>query len=266
MRDFIIEDGVLLSYNGADEEVYVPKGVTAIAPGCFEKASHVKKLFLPPTLKQLGEDALGNAAVYSENIPCVRQYMFQKNIFRSVDWSWYDEAYFEEYRPLHQKVTACETRLKQIHELEKNSKKDNKVMWLSAILGLVADILLWCFWPWLTETVAWLFGWLPGLVLAAAYVVAFGALWLGLFLVIGMVGYMFLGDDTYQKEKKALEKQLEELKPRYLEMLGYIASKNQELQDEIRVESPVSVEQPAPDMTGPNGCPWSANHDNAQNM
>lgn len=266
MSDFIIKDGMLLSYNGTEEDVYVPNGVTAIAPGCFENVSHVKKIFLPTTIKKLGEDALGNATVYSENIPCVRNYMFRKNIFAPVYWLWYDEAYFEEYRPLHQKVTACETRLRQIKELEKNSKKDNAVMSLSAIFGLAADILLWCFWPWLTDTMAWLCGWLPWLFSAAAYVIAFGALWFGLFFVISMVALMFFGEDTYNKERKALEKQLEELKPRYSEMAQYVASKNQELQDGIRVESPVSFEGSSGDMTWHDGRPWSANHSNTRDL
>lgn len=266
MSDFIIKDGVLLSYNGTEEDVYVPDGVVAIAPGCFENAEHVEKIFLPPTVKKLGKDALGNATVYSENIPCVRDYMFRKNVFAQVYWYWYDEAYFEEYMPLRQKVTACEARLRQIKELGKTNKKENTVMSVSAVLGLVADILLWCFWPWLTDTTAWLFGWLPWLFSAAAYVVVFGVLWYGLFFVIGIVGLMFFGEDPYEKERKALEKQLEELKLRYSEMAQYVASKNRELEEELRVESPISSEGFSGDMTWHDGNPWSANHSNARDV
>ena len=264
MDDFVIEDGILLSYNGTDEEVYVPNGVTIIIDGCFSNASHVKKIYLPNTIRTLGKDSLGRAIVFSENIPSIRSYMFSQNIFHPVYWYWYNEEYSKEYTPIKEEVYRIKERLKQIDDLNKNNKKDNRTMSVSAVLAVVANALLWWQWSWLRETSAWLFGWLPSLFSFAAYVIAFGAIWVGLFFIISMVLLLFFGSaDAFAKEKKVLNKQLEKLEPCFQEMSQYITTKNQELADELRVENPVKAEDSFGNMTWHNGMPWNADHANA---
>ena len=271
MSDFIIQNGVLLAYTGTDAEVHVPHGVTEIAANCFD--SGVEKIYLPDSIEKLGEDALGYAIVYSENIPCVRQYMFCAHCAHpgQVHWYWYNEAFMREYDPLCEEVSAIRQRLQQIEKLKKNNPKEDRIMGVSAALALVADALLWWLWPWLGDTIHGIcaaFS-LPWLFAAAVYVVAFALVWIGLIVVIGGVLSVLAGDTPYDKEQRELNQRLEQMEQnaRYQQMKRHVADKNAELAEEIRSPS-FSELSPAPASSSDDDdpLPWTANHDNATDM
>ena len=47
MQEFVIEDGVLVKYNGNSETVIVPEGVKEIGEYSFKDNTAVRKVFLP---------------------------------------------------------------------------------------------------------------------------------------------------------------------------------------------------------------------------
>lgn len=51
---FDIENGIIRRYVGAEEEVRVPDGVTAIFDNAFSESKHVKRVILPAGLKSVG--------------------------------------------------------------------------------------------------------------------------------------------------------------------------------------------------------------------
>jgi len=53
-KDFIIENGVLIAYNGANETVIVPDGITAIGEIAFEWNETLKEVILPQSLQEIG--------------------------------------------------------------------------------------------------------------------------------------------------------------------------------------------------------------------
>ena len=271
MSDFVIQNGVLLAYTGTDTEVYVPHGVTEIVANCF--GSEVEKIYLPETIEKLGEDSLGNAIIYSENIPCIRHYMFRARCKRpwDVHWYWYNEAFMREYDPLCKEESAIQERLQQIEELKKNDPKENRTMAISAALALVADALLWWLWPWLGDTVGGVcaaFS-LPWLFAAALYVVVFALAWIGLTIVIGSVLSVFVMDTSYDKEQSELQQRLEQMKQNahFQKMKRQVAHKNAELEKAICLPSSSGVsDAPTSNSDDDDPLPWTADHDNAKDM
>lgn len=51
---FEIENGIIRRYVGAEDEVRVPEGVTAIFDNAFSESKHVKRIILPAGLKSVG--------------------------------------------------------------------------------------------------------------------------------------------------------------------------------------------------------------------
>ena len=51
--DFIIENGVLVAYNGSDSHMAIPEGVTAIAPKLLEGKSHVTSVTIPSSVTEI---------------------------------------------------------------------------------------------------------------------------------------------------------------------------------------------------------------------
>ena len=55
-QDFVIENGVLVKYNGTAEHVIIPNTVTEIGAGAFS-SSDIKSIEMPNTVKKMGEGA-----------------------------------------------------------------------------------------------------------------------------------------------------------------------------------------------------------------
>lgn len=56
-NDFIIIDGVLISYVGDSEEVIIPNGVKEIAPQAFLENQNIKSLIIPDGVEKIGAEA-----------------------------------------------------------------------------------------------------------------------------------------------------------------------------------------------------------------
>lgn len=70
LEDFQIENGVLIAYTGADEEVTVPDGVTEIGSKVFLNNTTAKKITLPETVTKIDTEAFrGCSALQTVNIP-----------------------------------------------------------------------------------------------------------------------------------------------------------------------------------------------------
>lgn len=68
MTDFEIKDGVLVSYNGCEETVVVPKGVTEIGPGSFSDCDSLKEVDIPGSVRVIAPHAFmrcGNRILFS---------------------------------------------------------------------------------------------------------------------------------------------------------------------------------------------------------
>ncbi len=64
--DFVIENGILISYSGSDSEVTVPEGVTGIAAGAFDGNSSIRVLILPATLTTVDEGCFDKCEALEE--------------------------------------------------------------------------------------------------------------------------------------------------------------------------------------------------------
>ena len=87
MDHFVIENGVLLEYNGTDEIVTVPIGVTEIGEACFRGKSFIKEIRLP--YWELGDDA-------EETEDCLRKihpYAFAETSIKSIVIPKYTHVY-----------------------------------------------------------------------------------------------------------------------------------------------------------------------------
>ncbi|MGN1340341.1 MAG: leucine-rich repeat domain-containing protein [Oscillospiraceae bacterium] len=57
MRDFDIQNGVLVKYNGSDEYVYIPDGVTEIGEAAFREADFIRYVYVPESVTSIGKSA-----------------------------------------------------------------------------------------------------------------------------------------------------------------------------------------------------------------
>lgn len=68
--DFVIENGVLIRYNGTDTEVEVPEGVTEIGFEAFGYNTSIVRVTLPDGLKSIGVHSFsGCSSLNNINIP-----------------------------------------------------------------------------------------------------------------------------------------------------------------------------------------------------
>ena len=59
-NDFIIENGVLTKYTGAEKEVLIPEGVTAIGDKAFAECRKIKSVTLSSTVNHIRHSAFEN--------------------------------------------------------------------------------------------------------------------------------------------------------------------------------------------------------------
>lgn len=57
MKDFIIENGILLKYTGTENDVVIPDGVTSIGKAAFFQCSCLKNVTIGRNVKNIGDDA-----------------------------------------------------------------------------------------------------------------------------------------------------------------------------------------------------------------
>ncbi len=57
MRDFEIQNGVLVAYHGSDEDVYIPDGVTKIGEAAFKEADYIRYVCVPESVTSIGKSA-----------------------------------------------------------------------------------------------------------------------------------------------------------------------------------------------------------------
>lgn len=65
-EDFVIEDGVLVGYNGEGGEVIIPDGVTSIAANVFKNNKSITKVVFPEGLISIGNSAFEMASYLTE--------------------------------------------------------------------------------------------------------------------------------------------------------------------------------------------------------
>lgn len=53
----VVGDDILLAYKGSQSNIEIPEGVKKIAPGCFMEHSEIESVYLPDSLKVIGEDS-----------------------------------------------------------------------------------------------------------------------------------------------------------------------------------------------------------------
>ena len=61
-KDFEIEDGVLIEYNGESTKVVIPNGVVAIGDFAFTLCSEITEITIPKTVKSIGHNAFWHCA------------------------------------------------------------------------------------------------------------------------------------------------------------------------------------------------------------
>ena len=69
-NDFVIENGVLVAYNGSDSHMVIPEGVTAIAPKLLSGKSNVTSVTIPPSVTEIGWDAFCGKWRLASNPEC----------------------------------------------------------------------------------------------------------------------------------------------------------------------------------------------------
>ena len=55
INDFVIEDGVLVKYEGHDANVVIPDSVTSLGESCFFFCSSLESITIPSLVTSLGE-------------------------------------------------------------------------------------------------------------------------------------------------------------------------------------------------------------------
>lgn len=66
---FNIKDGLLLKYNGEEEEVIIPEGVTAIDAECFKDCRSITSVKIPNSVKYIGPYAFSMTSLEDIKIP-----------------------------------------------------------------------------------------------------------------------------------------------------------------------------------------------------
>ena len=61
--DFVIQDGVLVSYGGSEAEVVIPKFVTEIVKKAFQKNGTIKKVTISGNVKKIGSSAFSQCSL-----------------------------------------------------------------------------------------------------------------------------------------------------------------------------------------------------------
>lgn len=71
MQEFVIEDGVLVRYNGTETKVVIPEGVTAIGEYCFQGNKTLRSVHLPESFKEVQAHAFEGCTLdYIYGIGC----------------------------------------------------------------------------------------------------------------------------------------------------------------------------------------------------
>ena len=65
--DFVIEDGILIRYNGSDEHVVIPDGVTEIGERAFAENTTLRSVVIPNSVTEIGKEAF-NACTALESV------------------------------------------------------------------------------------------------------------------------------------------------------------------------------------------------------
>lgn len=81
-QDFVIENGVLVKYNGTAEHVVIPNTVTEIGAGAFS-SSDIKSIEMPNTVKKMGEGAFRSC----QNLEEITLPNQLKKIEKSLFWN-----------------------------------------------------------------------------------------------------------------------------------------------------------------------------------
>lgn len=69
IKDFVIENGVLLEYNGNDVEVIIPDGVKEIAGCVFSGCAFIENIVINKSTKTIGIGAFKGTNIASISIP-----------------------------------------------------------------------------------------------------------------------------------------------------------------------------------------------------
>lgn len=64
--DFAITGSILMKYNGFDEEVVIPSGVTAIADAAFRSNFMIKRVVIPEGVTSIGKNAFSNCSFLTD--------------------------------------------------------------------------------------------------------------------------------------------------------------------------------------------------------
>ena len=59
IMQFVINDGVLEKYTGAESDVIIPEGVTTIGKDAFSHNSAIRSVTIPEGVKVIGNSAFG---------------------------------------------------------------------------------------------------------------------------------------------------------------------------------------------------------------
>ena len=57
MSDFVIENGILVKYNGNDGDVAIPDGVIGIGNDVFNQCKTLETIYIPDTVVSIGDKA-----------------------------------------------------------------------------------------------------------------------------------------------------------------------------------------------------------------
>ena len=64
--NFVVENGVLIGYQGTRAKIVIPDGVTEIADNCFNGNSSIRSVYMPNSVKTVGEYAFYNCTSLNE--------------------------------------------------------------------------------------------------------------------------------------------------------------------------------------------------------
>ena len=81
--DFKIKEGVLRKYNGKDEVVVIPEGVTKIGKEAFEYCTSLKEVIIPNSVTEIGGSAF---CVCSSLEKVVIQELVKKKVRQSIKY------------------------------------------------------------------------------------------------------------------------------------------------------------------------------------